>query len=145
MIPDVHTCDGDNTSPALAWEDAPEGMESFVLIMTDPDIPDTVKESRGITMFDHWVVFNIPPEVTSIEAGSEPIGVPGLNSNGETGYKGPCPPDREHRYFFRLCALDTMLDLAAGASREEVEKAMEGHIIDEATLIGRYERVTTRG
>jgi len=111
--------------------------------MDDPDIPDFVKQSRGIEVFDHWVVFNLQPTTNDqllIEEGVEPKGVAGVNSVGENKYTGPCPPDGEHRYFFKAYALDSTLSLNAGSSKTEVEKAMEGHIIEKAELVGKYER-----
>ena len=107
--------------------------------MDDPDIPDSVKEKFGDT-FDHWILFNLDPSVTSIDENST-LGVQGSNSGGEAKYTGPCPPDREHRYFFKLYALDITLDLEEGAAKKEVEAAMEGHIIEKAELMGRYERL----
>ena len=139
-IPSVYTCDGENKIPPLAISDVPVGTRSLVLIMDDPDIPDSVKQSRGIDTFDHWVVFNIPPETTEIVEGEEPEAVLGNNSAGKPGYYGPCPPDREHRYFFKLYALDSTLSLPGGSTRAEVEAAMEGHILGQTELIGTYNR-----
>ncbi len=140
-IPSKYTCDGANTIPPLSFEGVPEEARSLVLIMDDPDIPDRVKQAKGIEVFDHWAAFNIPPDVDGVTEGEEPRGaVLGANDAGGNGYTGPCPPDAEHRYIFKLYALDTELDLQAGASKQEVEQAMEGHIVDRAELIGRYER-----
>lgn len=140
-IPPKHTCEGENSSVPLSWSDVPSTAKSLALIMDDPDIPDFVKKARGILVFDHWVVFNIPPSINSISDGEEPSGTSGLNSAGKAGYTGPCPPDREHRYFFKLYALDTMLSLLSGSTKKEVEGAMVGHIIEQAELVGKYERV----
>lgn len=131
-IPSKYTCDGDDVNPSLAIARVPEGAKSLVLIMDDPDAP--------VGMWDHWVVFNIPPSVSEIAEGEEPQGVHGKGTSGNLGYKGPCPPDKEHRYFFKLYALDTELDLQEGVSKKDVEKAMEGHILGKAELIGLYER-----
>ena len=141
-IPSEHTCDGKNTIPELMVSGVPKGAKSLVLIMDDPDIPESVKQSRGINVFDHWIAFNINPKTSIIEEGKEPEGVLGKNGAGSLGYIGPCPPDREHRYFFKLYAIDTTLDLPEGSTKAEVESAMEGHILEQAELIGRYLRVS---
>jgi hypothetical protein len=137
-IPSKHTCDGPNISPPLKIEGVPEGTKSLVLIMDDPDVPKSIRPDG---MWDHWVVFNIPPDLKEIPEGKEPPGVPGVGTGGNTTYFGPCPPDREHRYFFKLYALDKTLDLPPKATKAQVEKAMEGHILAKAELMGRYERV----
>ena len=140
-IPSKYTCDSENVNPHLIISNVPEHTETLVLIMDDPDIPDFVKKERGIDVFDHWVVFNIPSETMEIPEDSEPEGVLGNNGAGKTGYIGPCPPDKEHRYFFKLYALDTELNLPEGSTKKEVEDAMEGHILEKTELIGRYQRV----
>ena len=140
LIPSKYTCDGDNTIPPLSIGGVPENAATLVLIMDDPDIPESVKQSRGIEVFDHWVAFNIPPQTKAINEGEEPDAVLGNNGAGRKGYTGPCPPDREHRYFFKLYALDTTLTLPEGSTKAQVEAAMEGHILARAELIGRYER-----
>jgi len=143
-IPSKYTCDGGNTIPPLEITNIPEKALSLSLIIDDPDIPDFVKQSRGIEVFDHWVIFNIPVSDGAseyvIDEGKEPEGILGVNSSGENKYTGPCPPDKEHRYFFKVYALDSILSLSAGASKAEVERSMEGHIVNEAVLIGKYER-----
>ncbi|MBI2038287.1 MAG: YbhB/YbcL family Raf kinase inhibitor-like protein [Candidatus Magasanikbacteria bacterium] len=139
-IPAKYTCDGEGVSPPLQISGVPGGAKSLVLIMDDPDIPETVKKNYGIEVWDHWVVFNIPVEVTTIAEGTNPPGVLGKNTRGNIAYGGPCPPDREHRYFFKLYALDVVLDLPAGSTKAEVEKAVEGHVLEKSELIGRYER-----
>lgn len=143
-IPSQYTCDAENVSPPLAWSGAPVGTVSLVLIMDDPDIPSVFKEQRGIDSFDHWTLFNIPPEATSI-AQATTVGELGANGAGQNAYTGPCPPREyepsEHRYFFRLFALDAMLDLPPGATKSDVLAAMEGHIIVQAELVGRYKRI----
>lgn len=131
-VPARYTCDADDINPPLAVSGVPEGAKSLVLIMDDPDAP--------VGMWDHWVVFNIPLDATEVAEGKEPQGVHGKGTSGNLEYKGPCPPDREHRYFFKLYALDTELDLKEGVSKAEVERAMETHILDKAELIGLYER-----
>lgn len=135
-IPVQYTCDGDDLSPALAFSEIPKNTKSLVLIVDDPDVPKSIRPDGFWT---HWIVWNIPPDATGL-AVEERIGVEGKNTGGAVGYQGPCPPDREHRYFFRLFALDSMLDLPFGSDRSGLENAMAGHVIDEAHLIGRYER-----
>lgn len=134
-IPKKHTCEGQDVSPPLEIEGVPEGTKSLILIMDDPDVPRYLREDG---MWDHWIKFNIPPTITSIVEGEEPEGVAGKGTSGNLKYHGPCPPDREHRYFFKLYALDAKLDLAEGASKKEVEEAMTNHILDETILIGLY-------
>lgn len=143
-IPAKYTCDGDNKlSPPLQIFGAPEAAKSLVLLMDDPDIPEVKKQQHGLEAFDHWVLFNIPPGLAEIAEGDS-HGTMGAHSGGEIGYVGPCPPPeyepKEHRYIFRLYALDTILTLEEGASRKEVVEAMEGHVLDTTELIGRYAR-----
>ena len=137
-IPSKYTCDGQNISPPLRIENVPKGAASLILLMDDPDVP---KHIRSDGMWDHWVLFNIPISTSDIPEGSVPQSVQGINTSGELVYQGPCPPDREHRYYFKLYALDVELDLPAGVSKVEVEKAMRGHIIEEVVLMGRYDRM----
>jgi Raf kinase inhibitor-like YbhB/YbcL family protein len=137
-IPPKYTCDGENINPPLAISDVPPGAGSLVLIMDDPDVP---KHVRTDGMWDHWVVFNIPATIRDIGEGEEPQGTHGVGTGGNVNYLGPCPPDREHRYFFKLFALDTELDLQEKATKGQVEKAMEGHVIEKTELMGRYERI----
>lgn len=136
-IPSKFTCDQDNINPELNISGVPPFAASLVLIMDDPDVPPSVRHDR---MWDHWVVFNIPPRTSRIPENSQPKGVPGKNTEGELCYQGPCPPDREHRYFFKLYALDTELALRPGATKAEVEKAMEGHVMAQTELMGTYNR-----
>jgi len=142
-IPSRYTCEGENINPELRIKNAPAGTVSFALLMDDPDIPESVKKNMGLDVFDHWVVFNIPGGATYFEEGSAPPGVEGMNSAGQ-GYTGPCPPNGEHRYFFKLYALDTMLDLNKSATKVRVEKAMKGHVLEKAQLIGVYTKVNTK-
>jgi Raf kinase inhibitor-like YbhB/YbcL family protein len=139
-IPSQYTCDGEGISPPLTISDVP-AAKSLVLIMDDPDIPEFVKEKVGVDVWDHWIVFNIPVDTVEIAEGVEPEGVHGKGTAGNLDYHGCCPPDKEHRYFFKLYALDVVLDLAEGASKKEVEAVMEGRVVAEAVLVGRYERV----
>lgn len=138
-IPVIYTCDGKNISPPLSWTEPPQGSKSIVLIVDDPDAP------AGTWV--HWVVFNLPPSMSSLSEGAsslgsqEPFGMAGMNSYQKRGYGGPCPPKgKPHRYFFKLYALDTMLDLKSGASKADVEKAMQGHILAQGQLMGTYGR-----
>jgi Raf kinase inhibitor-like YbhB/YbcL family protein len=137
-IPASHSCDGENTSPRLTWTNPPAGTQSFTLIFDDPDAP-------GGTWV-HWVLFNLPALARSLPADVAPEptlangAVHGSNSWNAIGYGGPCPPSGEHRYFFKLYALDSVLDLNTGATKEQLLEAMEGHIVAEAELMGTYSR-----
>ena len=138
IIPAKYTCDGGNINPPLKISEVPEGAKSLVLIMDDPDVP---KNLRPDGMWDHWLVWNIPPATMEIPEGQEPAGVVGKNTGGSFGYRGPCPPDREHRYFFKLYALDTMFDLSPETTtKSDLEAAMQKHILSQAELRGRYNR-----
>jgi Raf kinase inhibitor-like YbhB/YbcL family protein len=139
-IPSQYTCDGINANPGIVWSEVPAGSESLVLIMEDPDIPESVKASMNIEVFDHWVVYNIPPVALGIPEATVPSGVEGMNSRGNPGYVGPCPPDGEHRYFLRLYALDTELVFEGTPTKQEVVNAMKGHVLATAELMGLYER-----
>jgi Raf kinase inhibitor-like YbhB/YbcL family protein len=138
VIPRRYACDGDDVSPPIAWLTPPELTETFALIMDDPDAPGGV--------WVHWVVFNLPAETSEIrEGGSGSLpgkAAHGSNSWGRTGYGGPCPPGGTHRYFFKLYALDSELDLARGAMAASLTEAMEGHVLGKATLMGHYSRST---
>lgn len=133
----LYTCDGQDINPPLEISGVPNDAKSLVIIMTDPDVP---KHLRTDGLWDHWIKFNIPPHTTSITENQEPQGLAGLGTSNNLKYHGPCPPDREHRYFFKLYALDTMLDLKEGVSKSEVERAMDGHILEQTELICLYER-----
>lgn len=132
QIPKDFTCDGENISPGLVFKDVPGKAKSLALVMDDPDAP------RGT--FVHWLVWNIPPDVKGISKGEKVKYAQGKADFGRTGYGGPCPPSGAHRYFFKLYALDKMLDLKEGAGKTDLEKAMSGHIISEAKLMGTYQR-----
>ena len=138
-IPKTFTCDGEDVSPALSWTDPPSGSKSFALIADDPDAP------RGT--WTHWVLFDLPSATTSLPEGIPKIGEPpngarqGVNDFPKIGYGGPCPPPgKPHRYFFKLYALDNQLNLKPGASKQEVEQAMQNHILGKAELVGKYGR-----
>lgn len=136
-IPMKYTCDGDDISPPLQWSEPPPGTQSFALIVDDPD-------ARGT--WDHWLIFNLPAgTLTLLEAvpteGDLPDGSKqGRNSWQKLGYGGPCPPRGPHRYYFKLYALDAMLDLVAGAIKEQLLQGMEGHILAQTDLMGKYTR-----
>lgn len=131
-IPDRYGGSNANLNPPLKFENVPENAESLVLIVDDPDAQAVV----GYT-FDHWIVYNIPGDVREIEEDSVPReALQGSNDASQNRYYGPKPPDQEHTYFFKLYALDTRLDLDPGAGKEEVEKRIEGHVIDQAELKG---------
>lgn len=140
-IPSRFTCDGQGVNPALVFENAPKEAKSLVLLVDDPDIPEFVKNRFKIEVWDHWVVFNMPPETKKIDENSAPGGVVGENTSKENKYAPPCPPDREHRYFFKLYALDTILALDKNATKKDVLDAMQRHILSEAELIGKYKRL----
>jgi hypothetical protein len=130
MIPKKFTCNGDDVNPALKIEDVPKNAKTLVLIVDDPDAPAKT--------WVHWVVFNIP--ITSqIDENSVP-GKQGMNDFRKKNYGGPCPPSGTHRYFFKLYALDQTLNLQEGVTKQDLEKAMQGHILDQAELIGLYKR-----
>lgn len=132
MIPSKYTCDGRDIIPPLRFEDLPKGAASLALVMDDPDCPSGT--------FDHWVVWNISAATASVEEGREPQGVQGRTSFGRMGYGGPCPPRGVHRYFFKLYALDSMMNLPVGARKKDLEQAMKGHMIEQAVLMGKYSR-----
>lgn len=136
-IPVKYTCDGENSIPPLEIVQVPEEAVSLVLIMDDPDVP---KDLRPDGNFDHWLAWNISPRTKEIKEGVEPDGIIGNNSRGDSGYTGPCPPDREHRYFFKLFALDTMLEIPQSTMKADLEAAMKGHILQQAVLMGVYNR-----
>lgn len=129
FIPRRFTCQGDDVSPPLRIEAVPPQTRSLALIMDDPDAP-------GGT-FDHWVLYNLPADTTEIAEGTS-SGTAGVNGFGRNGYGGPCPPEGAHRYVFRLYALDETLDLPPGLEKEELEKAIAGHVVASDELIGQY-------
>ncbi|MDB5244522.1 MAG: hypothetical protein JWN18_392 [Parcubacteria group bacterium] len=144
MIPAKYTCDGDRSlSPPLTISGVPEAAKSLVLIMDDPDIPEEKKKEFGIDSFDHWTLFNIPPETSEIPEGKN-VGTLGATSTGEQSYTGPCPPPEyephEHRYIFKLFALRDTLTLQPGATKQEVLNSLKPSVIAETKLIGRYSR-----
>jgi Raf kinase inhibitor-like YbhB/YbcL family protein len=136
------TCDGENISPALEWSGAPEGTKSFALIVDDPDAPDPANPKMT---WVHWVLYNIPATVSALPEAVNDIDLPegtlqGLNDWKKTGYGGPCPPVGKHRYFHKLYALDIVLPDLTRPTKAKLEKAMEGHVLSKAELIGLYQR-----
>ena len=138
LIPSQYTCDGSNISPPLKWSDPPEGTMSLVLISDDPDAP------AGTWV--HWVVYNIPPSVKGFPQNVptakilENGAIQGTTDFGKIGYGGPCPPSGTHRYYFKLYALDTMLNFDPGATKKQVVDAMKVHVLARGQLMGRYKR-----
>jgi Raf kinase inhibitor-like YbhB/YbcL family protein len=137
-IPTKYTCDGENLSPPLQWDQPPAGTKSLALIVEDPDAPSGT--------FVHWVYYDLPPEMRGLPEGvstdENPSqgGTNGKNGANAPGYTGPCPPSGTHRYFFRLYALDTKLDAAAGLTKDALLQAMEGHVLAQGELMGVYNR-----
>ncbi len=137
-VPAAYTCDGRDISPSLAWTAPPAGTKRLALISDDPDAP--------MGTWVHWVVYNIPPAVKQLaEAFPATAELPdgtrqGMTDFGRVGYGGPCPPGGTHRYYFKLYALDTALSLGPGVTKRQLEEAMQGHILAEAQLMGRYRR-----
>lgn len=131
QIPAKFTCDGNNVNPALEFFDVPEETQSLVLIVDDPDAP--------IGVWTHWIIYNIPGNVRKINENQSPEGaLLGINDFGVGNYGGPCPPYGTHRYFFKLYALSSNLDLDPGATKNDVENTMENFVIAKAELIGTY-------
>ncbi len=141
-IPKKYTCDGGDISPALQWSSTPEGTQSFALIVDDPDAPDPANPKRT---WVHWVIYNIPVSNASLTEGDSGNDLPegtlnGINDWKRTGYGGPYPPIGTHRYFHKLYALDIVLPDLKNPTKKELEKAMDGHILEKAELMGLYHR-----
>lgn len=132
-IPPLYTCEGEDISPPLEVSNLPEGVKTLALIVEDPDAPNDV--------FDHWLLWNIHPNEAIAEGGNP--GISGTNSFGKTGYGGPCPPSGSHRYFFKVYALDTDLNLPAGSDKHQLLDAMKGHVLAEGQLMGHYQKRKT--
>jgi Raf kinase inhibitor-like YbhB/YbcL family protein len=138
MIPSKYTCDGDGISPPLNWQQVPQGVKSFALISDDPDAP--------VGTWVHWVLWNIPAEANGLPEAvpaspSLPDGLKqGISDFRRPGYGGPCPPSGTHRYYFKIYALDTMLDLSESSKKQDLLDAMKGHILAEGALMGKYKR-----
>ena len=132
-IPAKYTCDGANVSPPLAWSGVPGGTQSLAVIADDPDAP--------VGTWVHWVLYDLPAGQTSLVEGVQGVALEGANDFRKTGYGGPCPPrGKPHRYFFKLYALDALANLKPTASKADLEKAMQGHILAQGQLMGRYGR-----
>lgn len=139
-IPSKYACTGRNISPALSWDDPPTGTQSFALIVDDPDAP--------MGTWVHWVLFNIPAQARNLQEDLPVTGknvdpnaiYVGKNSSGKIGYDGPCPPSGTHRYYFKLYALDTVINLLPGATKEQLLKEMEGHILAQGELMGTFSK-----
>jgi Raf kinase inhibitor-like YbhB/YbcL family protein len=139
-IPAKYSCIGKNISPALTWGNPPDGTRSFALIVDDPDAP--------MGTWVHWVLFNIPADQRSLAEDLPVTGKNvdpnavyfGRNSSGNTRYDGPCPPSGTHRYYFKLYALDALVDLLPGATKDELLKAMKGHILAQGELMGTFSK-----
>lgn len=141
-IPPKYTCEGADISPPLQWSGAPDGTRSFALIVDDPDAPDPAKPQR---VYVHWVVYDIPASTTKLPENAAKKGLPagttqGTNDFGKQTYGGPCPPIGRHHYHFKLYALDTQLKALKNATKAQLEKAMQGHTLDNTQVIGTYEK-----
>ena len=129
-IPPKYTCEGENVNPPLEVSDLPQNTKTLALIVEDPDAP------RGV--YDHWLVWNIPPNEAIGE--NSRSGISGKNSFGNTGYGGPCPPSGSHRYFFKVYALDSDLDIGAGSGKSTLQEAMKDHVLATGELMGHYQK-----
>jgi Raf kinase inhibitor-like YbhB/YbcL family protein len=139
-IPERFTCEGHDVSPPLTWRDAPEGTHSFALIVDDPDAPDPAKPQRT---WVHWLLYDLPAAAAGLPEGGKPLPAgtrEGSNDWHRTGYGGPCPPIGRHRYFFKLYALDQHLADLHQPTKAALEKAMQGHVIGQAQLMGTYQK-----
>lgn len=138
MIPAKYTCDGADVSPPLQWDAVPQGSKSIALICDDPDAP--------MGTWVHWVLFNLPSDAKELAENIPPAETlpngarQGVSDFGRIGYGGPCPPGGTHRYFFKIYALDAEIGLEAGANKHQLLKAMEGHILEQGQLVGKYKR-----
>jgi len=132
-IPSKYTCDGINHNPPLTFSKVPENAQSLVLIVEDPDAPSKV--------FTHWLIYNMPPSTLQILENQVPSNsAQGMTDFGKAGYGGPCPPSGTHRYFFKLFALGTRLNLPNGVSKEDVQEAMKAYILESTEIVGLYEK-----
>lgn len=141
-IPAAHTCEGKDRAPALAWADVPNGTKSLALIVDDPDAPDPAAPKMT---WVHWVLYDIPASASGLPEGAEKKTLPagtreGVNDWKSPGYRGPCPPIGRHRYFFKLYALDTELKDLGQPAKASLEKAIEGHVLARAELVGTYQK-----
>jgi Raf kinase inhibitor-like YbhB/YbcL family protein len=141
-IPAQYTCTGSDSSPPLAWSGLPAGTKSLVRIVDEPDAPDPAAPKMT---WVHWVLYNLPADLKSLDEDMKPAGLPpgtgeGLNDWKRTGYGGPCPPIGRHRYFHKLYALDTMLPDLGHPTKAQIEQAMKGHVLEQAQLIGTFQK-----
>lgn len=141
-IPRNYTCEGDDLSPSLRWSGAPEGTRTFALIVDDPDAPDPASPKM---VYVHWVLYNIPANVSELAENAWRSNLPrgavtGVNDWDKAEWGGPCPPIGRHRYFFKLYALDTTLSGLSSPRKKDVENAMQGHILAQAQLMGTYQK-----
>jgi Raf kinase inhibitor-like YbhB/YbcL family protein len=141
-IPSQYTCEGKDISPPLAWSGAPNGAKTIAMIVDDPDAPDPAKPQR---VYVHWVVYNIPVATNSLPENASKKGMPkgavqGKNDWGKPEFGGPCPPIGRHRYFFKLYALDTELNGLSAPTKADLERAMNGHVLDSGELMGTYQK-----
>lgn len=141
-IPSLHTCEGRDQSPPLAWSSVPAGTQSLALIVDDPDAPDPAEPKMT---WVHWVLYNIPPDSTGLPASVTRADLPpgtceGFNDWQREGYGGPCPPIGRHRYVHKLVALDILLPVLKPATMAALKKAMQGHILAQAELVGYYKK-----
>lgn len=141
-IPREHTCDGADSSPELRWQGVPAGARSLALIVDDPDAPDPAAPKRT---WVHWVLYDLPASLAALPAGIHPSALPagtrqGLNDWQRAGYGGPCPPIGRHRYFHKLYALDALLGDLGSPTKADLERAMDGHVLAQAELMGTYQR-----
>jgi len=138
LIPSKYSCDGVNVSPPLEWTNVPDGTKSFALILDDPDAPAKT--------WVHWVIYNLPANQRKLEEHlptDERLkngALHGLSDYQKHGYKGPCPPSGTHRYYFKLYALDSVLNLSPSLTKQQLVSAMQGHIIEKAELVGKYSK-----
>jgi len=139
-IPARYTCEGSDVAPPLTWSGVPDGAKSLTLIVDDPDAPDPAAPKMT---WVHWVLYDIAPSATGLPEGGKPLPEgtrEGLNDWKRTGYGGPCPPVGRHRYFFKLYALDTLLPDLRAPKKADLERAMHGHVLAQAELIGTYQK-----
>jgi Raf kinase inhibitor-like YbhB/YbcL family protein len=145
-IPSKYTCEDRDISPPLAWSGAPPGTKTFALIVDDPDAPDPAKPQR---VYVHWVLYNLPATAIALPENASKKGLPngavqGKNDWGKSEYGGPCPPIGRHRYFFKLYALDIELTGLSSPTKGDLERAMNGHVVDSGELIGTYQKASTK-
>ena len=145
-IPSKYTCEGPDVSPPLAWSGVPAKAKTLALIVDDPDAPDPAKPQR---VYVHWVVYNIPAGTPSLSENASKTGMPkgavqGKNDWGKPEYGGPCPPIGRHRYFFKLYALDTELTGMRSATKADLERAMNGHVLETGEMMGTYQKAASR-